>query len=216
MASSESTAAGKETVKASRPDVLVFNRWSTAGIIVDDLGLQRYITLQPRIVPRSGARYAGRRFHKSHTSIVERLINKVMVTGHKGKKHFRSSGSFTGKALTAYKIVEHALLFVESKSKENPLKVLVKAIENAAPREEIVTIEYGGARYPKAVECSPQRRVDVALRYMTQGAHAKSWNSKRTVEEALAEEILAAYRLDQKSAAVAKKLEIERQADSSR
>ena len=90
------------------------------------------------------------------------------------------------------------------------------ALENAAQREEIITIEYGGARYPKAVECSPQRRIDIALRQMTQGAYQKSFNSKKSIENCLAEEIINAYRLSSASNAIAKKFEVERQADSSR
>ncbi len=196
--------------------VLAFNRWSVEGIKVMDAGLERYITLDPRFVPKSGARYAGKKFHKSRTFIVERLINKVMIPGHKAKKHFRSSGHNTGKGALGYRIVMDTFKMIEERTKENPLKVFVKALENAAPREEIVTIEYGGARYPKATDCAPQRRVDVALRYFVQGAYDRSFNKKTSIEAALAEELIAAFKLDPKSLAIAKKGEIERQADSSR
>ena len=197
-------------------DIKTFNRWSTEGIKVDDMGLQPYITLQPRIVPKTGARYAGRKFHKSKTFVVERLINKIMVPGHKSKKHYRTSYHISGKAQTAYDIVEEVFKQIEKTTKENPIKVFVKALENAAQREEIITIEYGGARYPKAVECSPQRRVDLVLRHMTQGAYHKTFNTKKSIVSSLAEEIINAYRLSNASNAIAKKLEIERQADSSR
>ena len=79
-------------------EILAFNRWSTEGIKVGDVGLQRYITLEPKIVPKTGARYHGNKFHKSKVFIVERLINKVMIPGHRSKKHFKSSGNTTGKA----------------------------------------------------------------------------------------------------------------------
>lgn len=196
--------------------IKAFNKWDVTGITVEDPGLQRYITLEPRIVPKTGARYAGARFHKSRTFIVERLINKIAVTGHRAKKHKQSSGHNTGKIQNAYSIVEEALSIIEKRTKENPIKVLIQAIENAAPREEIIAIEYGGARYPKAVECSPQRRIDVALRYFTQGAYTKSFNAKKGFVNALAEELVAAYTTDSKSHAISKKHEIERQADSSR
>ena len=141
----------KET-KSMNNRILTFNRWSMDGIKIDDLGLQRYVTLQPKIVPKTGARYAGNKFYKSRVFIIERLINKIMVPGHKSKKHFKTSYHITGKAHTAYNIVEQALSRVEKTVKENPIKIFIKAIENAAQREEIITIEYGGARYPKAVE----------------------------------------------------------------
>jgi len=193
-----------------------FNRWDTKGIKVEDVGLVRYITLEPRIIPKTGARYAGARFHKSQVSIVERLVSKMMGSGHKGKKHFMSSGHNTGKKSKVLKVVEKALLQIERKLKKNPIGVLVKAVENAAPREEIISIEYGGAKYPKAVEVAPQRRIDLALRAMTQGAYVKCFNKNKAIEETLAEEIMNAAMSSAKSAAVSKKRDAERQAASSK
>ena len=69
--------------------IKAFNRWGMEGIKVDDQGLSAYVTLEPKIVPKTGARYAGNRFHKSRIFIVERLINKIMIPGHKSKKNFR-------------------------------------------------------------------------------------------------------------------------------
>jgi len=197
-------------------EIKAFNKWSTEGIKIEDPGLKDYITLQPKIVPRTGAKYAGSRFHKSRVFIIERLMNKIMIPGHKGKKHFRTSSPMTGKAHKSYDIIEKALKIIEKQINDNPIKVFVKALENASQREEIITIEYGGARYPKAVECSPQRRIDLVLRYMTQGAYQKAFNSKKSIELCLAEEIINAYKLSSNSNAITKKLEIERQADSSR
>ncbi|MBS3127142.1 30S ribosomal protein S7 [Candidatus Woesearchaeota archaeon] len=196
--------------------VKFYNRWDAGGATVQDLGLQRYITIQPKIIPKTGARYAGSRFHKSQTFIVERLASKLMSSGHKGKKHFMSSGHNTGKKNKVISIVEHALAKAEAKLKQNPLVILVKAVENAAPREEVIAIEYGGARYPKAVDVAPQRRVDLALRNMTQGAYARSFNKKIGIEDALAEEIINAALCSTRSAAVAKKRDLERQAASSK
>ncbi len=196
--------------------IKAFNRWDVEGIKVTDPGVVDFITVDPKIVPKTGARYAGQRFYKSKVFIVERLINKVMVPGHKGKKHWRSSGHCSGKKTLAYKAVEDAFEIVEQKLKKNPVEVFVLGLENACSREEIVTLEYGGARYPKATECAPQRRVDQALKYFVQGAYHKSFNKKKHIEQALADEILGAYNLSVTSMAVAKKFEIERQADSSR
>ena len=194
----------------------VFNKWDVKDIKVEDPGLINYITLEPKIVPKTGARYAGSRFHKSKIFIVERLINKLMIPGHKGKKHFKSSSNITGKSNTAYDIVEKAFTQIEIKTKKNPIAVFVKAIENAAPREEILTIEYGGARYPKAVECAPQRRIDLALRYMVQGAFHKSFGKKVSMITCLVDEIINAYNCSPNSNAIAKKNEGERQSDASR
>ena len=197
-------------------EIKTFNRWSAEGIAVEDVGLKNYIVINPKTVPRTGARYAGKRFHKSKVFIVERLMNKLMIPGHKGKKHTKSSGYCTGKSHTVYNLVEDAFALIEAKTKQNPIKVFVKAIENAAPREEIISIEYGGARYPKALECAPQRRIDITLRYIIQGAYAKSFNSKKLSVNALADEIIEAYNLSSGSFAISKKQELERQADASR
>lgn len=196
--------------------VKAFDKWDTANIKIEDPGLINYINLEPKIVPRSHGRYAGNRFHKSKIFIVERLINRLMVSGHKAKKHTRSSGHNSGKVQKTYEMVEKAFDLIEVRTKKNPVEVFAKAVEKAAPREEIVTIEYGGARYPKAVECSPQRRVDVVLKLMVQGIYQKSFNTKKSAVEALADEIINAYNMSQNSAAIQKKLELERQADSSR
>jgi len=202
--------------ESDKMEMKLFNKWSVEGITVTDEGLKRYVSLRPVLVLRTGARYAGNRFHKSNINIVERLINKIMNPGHKSKKHFKSSDHCTGKANNAYNIVEKAFLIIENKTKKNPVEVFVKALENAAPREEIITIEYGGARYPKSVECAPQRRVDHVLKLFTQGSYQKSFNKKVKIESVLADEIIAAYHQSANSNAIAKKLEMERQADSSR
>ncbi len=193
-----------------------FNRWTAEGVTVQDRGLIPYLTLQPKIVPKTGARYAGNRFHKSQTFIVERLATKLMNSGHKAKKHFMSSGRNTGKKTKELGVVRNALAKAEARLKKNPLQILVAAVENAAPREEVIAIEYGGARYPKAVDVSPQRRIDLALRAMTQGAYVKCFNRKIGIEDALAEEIIAAAQSSGKSAAISKKRDLERQAASSK
>ena len=197
-------------------EIMAFNKWDTQGIRVADPGLVKYINLNPVLVPKTGARYAKNQFHKSKIFIVERLINKLMVPGHKSKKHKVSSGHCTGKSQKAYKTVQKVFEKIEQTTKQNPIEVFLRALENAAPREEIITIEYGGARYPKAVECAPQRRIDIAMKLMVQGSYSKSFNTKKSIIDSLTDEILAAYKLSQNSAAVSKKLELERQADASR
>ena len=197
-------------------DIRLFNRWDTAGIGVIDPGLGPYINLTPVLVPRTGGRNVKVRFHKNKYHIVERLINRLMVPGHRGKKHRLTSGRCTGKGQQVYKIVENCLDIIEKTMNKNPVEVLVRAIENAAPRDEITSIEYGGAVYPQAVDCSPHRRVDIALKIMIQGSYNKSYNGNKKIEQYLADEIINAYNFDNRSSAIAKKLELERQADSSR
>lgn len=196
--------------------ILLFNKWDTSEIVILDPGVKDYINVKPIFVPKTSGKNTKIKFHKSKNNIVERLINKLMTPGHRGKEHRLTSGRCTGKSLNAQRIVRAAFDIIEKKLNQNPVKVFAKAVENAAPREEITSIEYGGARYPQSVDCSPQRRIDIALRIMTQGAYAKSFKGKQKAEETLADEIMKAFQMDNKSAAIAKKLELERQAEASR
>ena len=149
-------------------------------------------------------------------NIVERLMNRVAVAGHRGKKHKLQKGKATGKYSKNMKIVLEAFELIEKKTQKNPVQVLVKAIENAAPRDEVTMIEYGGARYPQAVDVSPLRRVNLALRNIVHGASDKAFNKKKTIVQGLAEEIIMASEGNQESFAMRKKKEAEAQADSAR
>ena len=82
-----------------------FNLWDTAEIKITDPGLKPYITLKPVLVPKTGGKNIKHKFHKSRTTIVERLINKLMNAGHRGKRHRITSYHQTGKGNKAYKIV---------------------------------------------------------------------------------------------------------------
>ena len=110
----------------------LFNLWDTSGIKIEDPGLKDYIALTPQIVPRTGGRYAKQKFYKNKYTVIERLINHMMVPGHRGKKHHITSGQCGGKSHTAFNIVEATLKLIEARTKQNPVGVFVKAIENAA------------------------------------------------------------------------------------
>jgi len=195
----------------------LFNKWDTTGIQVADLGLKKYINLKPILVPKTHGRDIKIRFHRSKKPIVERLIGKLMIPGHiKKHKHKRNSGHCTGKGIQAYKIAQKTFEIIEKQLNKNPIEVFIKAIEIGSPREEVTTIEYGGARYAQAVDCAPQRRIDLVLRMFVWGAFQSSFNKKIKIEKALADQIILTYNNDQKSYALQKKVESERQADSSR
>jgi small subunit ribosomal protein S7 len=143
------------------------------------------------------------------------FANLVAVPGHRGKKH-KIQTNKTGKYSQNMKIVLDCLKIVEEKTKKNPVQVFVTAIENAAPRDGITVIEYGGARYPQAVDVSPLRRVTMTIRTIVHGSYDKSFNKKTKIEQALASEIVKAYNKETDSYAMAKKNDSEKQADSAR
>jgi small subunit ribosomal protein S7 len=195
----------------------LFGRWDQQ-ITVMDLGLKRYMTLTPLLVPFSQGRTIKKQFWKSQKHIVERLILKTMVAGHKGKRHYRDNGHNTGKYSQATNTIIKTFEIIEQKTKKNPLEVYIRAIENSAPREGVTTIEYGGVRYPKAVDLSPQRRIDLSLRWLTQGAsHAKAGKGKKDgIAQSLAKQIMLSADGDQASNAVQKRFEMERSSSASR
>ena len=148
-------------------DIKLFGRWDFDVEVVDQ-GLQRYINLEPVLVPHTGGKHSKKRFWKAEkVSIVERLINKVMRSSVGSKKfsgkYLRGAGA-TGKKSLATKIVERAFELVEKRTGKNPIQVLIDAIQNGAPREETTSIIYGGVQYHQAVDISPMRRIDMALR----------------------------------------------------
>ncbi|MFH0710972.1 MAG: 30S ribosomal protein S7 [Candidatus Aenigmatarchaeota archaeon] len=198
-------------------EIKIFDRWSVKDVKVEDKGLEQYINLKPVLVPRSGGRYAKHQLHKSKMNIVERLMNKLQVPGHRSKKHIITSGKAVGKTNIHYKIIIAVFERIEQQTKKNPIEVLVKAIENAALREEITQYQVGGIMVRRAVITSPQRRVDLALRTIVQTAYRKSFGKKDTMVDSLSNEILGAYNKDtQKSEAVKEKERIERESEGAR
>ncbi len=193
----------------------IFGLWDPTEVEVRDPSLKAYINLRPVLVPHTMGRHF-RQFGKAEVPIVERLINKMMVTGHEGKKHKRTSGRNTGKKILASKIVKEALQIVEKRTKKNPIQVLVDALINAGPREETTRLKYGGIAYHQSVDVAPQRRLDMALRFIAIGAARQAFKSKKSIAEALADEIIAAANYDMKCYAISKKEEIERIAKAAR
>lgn len=197
-------------------DIKIFNKWSTKDIEVKDQGLRNYINLKSVFLPRSTGRYRHQ-FHKSKMNIVERLITKLMIPGHRGKKHKITSGRTTGKYITNYITVKKTLEKVEQITKKNPIEVLVRAIENSASREEIANYQLGGIIVRKAVISSPQRRVDIALRNITQAAYKKSFGKKDSIIDTLTNELIGAYLNDKtKSESVSERDRTEKESEGAR
>jgi small subunit ribosomal protein S7 len=201
--------------KTVQQNFKIFDLYDLSEIQVKDAGLKNIINLSPKLVLKDQGRNVSK-LGQIKINVVERLINRLAVTGHRGKKHKISFGTSTGKHSRNTNLVLEAFKMIEKKTGKNPVEVFVKAIENSAPRDEITVIEYGGARYPQAVDVSPLRRVNLALRHITQGASDKAFNKKKTIAQGLADEIILAYEENGESFAIKKKKESEAQADSSR
>lgn len=192
-------------VSTEKKEIKLFQKWSFEGIEVKDPGLKRYLNLTPMVVPHSMGRHEHQRFRKANVNIVERLINDFMRPGKNAGKKAKTTN-----------IVKQAFEIIHLRTGRNPIEVLVRAVENSAPCEDTTRISYGGVVYHLSVDVSPQRRIDLALRHITEAARAASINSPRSIQEALADELILAANNDIKSVAVSKRHEIERIAQSSR
>ncbi len=193
----------------------LFDIYDTSAVVVKDEALKPYLNLEPRLLLKSHGRHVAK-FGAAKTHIVERLANRVAVPGHLGRKHKIITSWASGKYNKNMSTVLKTLALIEQRKKENPVQVLVKAIENASPRDETTTIEYGGARYPQAVDTSPLRRINLALRWLVQGAYHKSFGKKKKMAESLANEIILAADQNMEGFATTKKNDAEKQADAAR
>jgi small subunit ribosomal protein S7 len=184
-------------------DALLFGVWETDDIAYEDPSTQRYINVTP--IAHTMGRHASKQFQKSEISIVERLINRLMQTEEN-----------TGKKQQAMRIVRDAFEIVHEETDENPVQVLVTAVENAAPREETVRLKYGGISVPQAVDVAPQRRVDQALKFLAEGTQRGSYKTPTSAAQALATQLMGAADYDVGTYAINQKEEAERVAAAAR
>ncbi len=211
-----STEPTPETTLTS--EIKVFGRWSTKDVQVSDPGLVKYISLQPVIIPHTFGRHEHRRFGKKNIPIVERFINRLMTPGwaRRRSQGARQAGLIAGKKSTAIRLIRSAFEVIHLRTGQNPIQILIQAIENAAPREETTRISYGGISYHTACDVAPLRRIDLALRFISESIWRRSFSTIETVQEAIADELIAAANRDSRSNAVRRREEKERMALSAR
>jgi small subunit ribosomal protein S7 len=128
--------------------------------------------------------------------LVTRLINAVMQDGKKA---------------VASRIVYHALDHAAKTTKKDPLAVLDAAITNAGPTMELKSRRVGGANYQVPIEVRPERRVQLALRWMVGSARS---GKGQDMEKRLAEEFINASKNE--GTAVKKKQDMHRMAEANR
>ncbi|MFH1222114.1 MAG: 30S ribosomal protein S7 [Candidatus Micrarchaeota archaeon] len=198
----------------------LFGKYPIEGVVINDKSLAQVMSLKALSVPHTFARHKKKKLGKMEVNIVERLINKLLRAGTGSKtsgKVIRTHGGLQGKKLRVMGIVEDAFAIVEEKTKENPVQVLVKALENSAPNEDVTRVSHGGVSYQIAVDVSATRRLDLALRNITLASLIGTFNKKKKLSASLADEIVFTAKGDlQNSYAMRKKDEIERVARSAR
>ncbi|MCD6453896.1 MAG: 30S ribosomal protein S7 [Candidatus Aminicenantes bacterium] len=149
-------------------------------------------------MPRRG--YVKRREvqpdERYNSTLVTKFINKVM---------------WDGKKTIAEKIVYGAMDIIKEKTKEDPLKVLQKAVDNVKPLIETRSRRVGGATYQVPVEVLPHRQISVAVRWIVEFARKRTGKS---MKEKLAAEILDAY--NNRGAAIKKREDTHKMAEANR
>jgi len=131
-----------------------------------------------------------------NSSLINKLINNVMLHGKKA---------------LAQKIVYGAMDVVKEKLNEDPLKVVLKAIENVRPHMETRSRRVGGATYQVPMDVRKERSYSLALRWLVGNAKDRSGKS---FQEKLVGELLDAYNL--KGGASKKKETVHKMAESNR
>ena len=112
---------------------------------------------------------------KFNSELVTKIINFVMERGKKS---------------SAEKIVYGAMDFIQQKMDEDPLEVVIRAIDNMKPRVEVKSRRVGGATYQVPVEISRDRQLALALRWLVA---ASSGRRGVPMGRAIAMELMDAY-----------------------
>lgn len=128
---------------------------------------------------------------------VSRLINYVMLDG---KKELASR--------LVYKAFD---VIKEKTGNPNPLEIFDLALKNAGPVIEVRSRRVGGANYQVPREVRPERRIQLALRWIIEAARS---NEGTGMEERLAAEIISAS--EGEGSAVKKKENTHKMADANK
>jgi len=103
---------------------------------------------------------------------VSQLINKLLMMGKKG---------------ISEQIVYGSLRILKDKTKEDPLGILDKCLDNVRPVLEVKSRRVGGATYQVPVEVTPDRANALALRWIIGFSRKRR---EKTMADRLAGEIL--------------------------
>lgn len=116
-----------------------------------------------------------------------------------------------GKKSTAERAVYGAFNKIAEETKQDPVKVFEKAIENASPLLEVVSRRVGGANYQIPHEVDPGRKFILAIRWIIGAARARKG---KPIARRLADELIAASKNE--GAAIKKKQDTHRMAEANR
>ena len=117
-----------------------------------------------------------------------------------------------GKRSTAERIFYKSFDIIKEKTADDPLKVFKKAIDNVKPSLEVKSRRVGGSNYQVPVEVNPNRRLSLAIRWVS--SYARERGDGKTMQEKLANEFLDAANL--RGGAVKKREDVHRMAEANK
>jgi small subunit ribosomal protein S7 len=94
-----------------------------------------------------------------------------------------------GKKSTAERILYGAFEIIENKTRNDPLQMFRRALDNVRPRVEVKSRRVGGATYQVPVEVRPERATSLAMRWLVQYSRSRPGKSMR---DKLANELIDA------------------------
>ena len=83
----------------------------------------------------------------------------------------------SGKKSLAQKIVYQALEIISTKTDENPVLVLEKAVKNVTPQVEVKSRRVGGSTYQVPISIRAYRGTNISLKWITEFARARAGKS---------------------------------------
>ena len=117
-----------------------------------------------------------------------------------------------GKKSVAEGIIYGVFDRVKEKTKDDPLKIFKKAVDNVKPMLEVRSRRVGGATYQVPQEVRPQRKISLALRWLA--IYAKTRGTEKTMVEKLTSELIDAA--NNKGGAVKKKEDVHKMAEANK
>ncbi len=116
-----------------------------------------------------------------------------------------------GKKSTAEHILYSALDTVADRTKEDPLAVFKRALENVKPNVEVRSRRVGGATYQVPVDVRPVRRISLGMRWIVQFSRGRG---EKSMADRLAAELIDAA--NGRGTAMKKKEDTHRMADANK
>ncbi|RJR25682.1 MAG: 30S ribosomal protein S7 [Desulfobacteraceae bacterium] len=116
-----------------------------------------------------------------------------------------------GKKSTAQSILYDAFDIVREKTKQDPLPIFQKAIQNVEPLVEVKSRRVGGSTYQVPTEVAPGRKLALSMRWLIGFAKARG---EKTMAAKLAGELIDAA--NSRGASIKKKEDTHRMAEANK